>query len=175
MDKKAVIYHEIAHVWIVNGKTFLTEREAMSYQDSFEIRNKRMTAEDECQAYLKKNDIPYTRYGFDALFSVSWQKFKMIPQVLRNTPDYMVLHRQATLLEAKGCHDILRLKLDDCDSYDWWVKICPLSVFVYSTKYGKHKLVKYEDLRAKALTCDIAIYEDNGKEYYKIPWIEIGE
>ena len=99
----------------------------------------------------------------------------MIPQVLRNTPDYMVLHRQATLLEAKGCHDILRLKLEDCESYDWWVKICPLSVFVYSTQHAKHKLVKYEDLIAKAETCEIDVYDDNGKEYYKIPWIEIGE
>lgn len=170
-----VISHELAHVWIVNGRKFFTEKEAMSYKDSFEKRNSRTTAEDECEKWLTKHKILYTRYGFDCLFSVPWQKFKMIPQVLRNTPDYMVLHRQATLLEAKGCHDILRLKLEDCDSYDWWVKICPLSVFVYSTKYGKHKLVKYEDLLAKAHTCPIDMYEDNGKEYFKIPWIEIGE
>ena len=170
-----VIGKELAHVWIYNGKKFFTEKEAMSYRDSFKTRNKRMTAEDECVKYLEKHNILYTRYGFDALFSVPWQKFKMIPQVLRNTPDYMVLHRQATLLEAKGCHDILRLKLEDCESYDWWVKICPLSVFIYSTYHAKHKLVKYEDLIAKAETCEIDVYEDNGKEYYKIPWIEIGE
>ena len=98
----------------------------------------------------------------------------MIPQVLRNTPDYMVLHRQATLVEAKGCHDILRLKLDDMVSYDWWVKTCPLSVFVYSTYYGQHKLVKYEELKDLALTCKKNIYEDNNKEYYEIPWVKIG-
>ena len=170
-----VISNELTHCWIVNGKKFFTKEEAMSYKDSFEKRNKRMTAEDECEKWLTKHNILYTRYGFDALFSVPWQKFKLVPQVLRNTPDYMVLHRQATLLEAKGCHDILRLKLEDCESYDWWSKICPLSVFVYSTYYETEKLVKYEKLMSLAKTCLTGIYEDNGKEHYLIPFDKIKE
>ena len=146
----------------------------MSYKDDFKTRNKRMLAEEKCVAFLNERNILLTRYGFAALFDIPWQKFNTIPEVLRNTPDYMVFHTKATLLEAKGCYDILRLKQSDMKSYDWWVKICPLSMFIYCSKNAKHKLVSYEDLKALALKCETDIYPENNKVYYKIPWELIG-
>ena len=40
------VQHELAHIWFCNGRKFFTEKEAMSYRDSFVKRNKRMTAEE---------------------------------------------------------------------------------------------------------------------------------
>ena len=145
----------------------------MNYKDSFKKRNKLLLAEEKCVEYLNKNNIVYTRYGFDALFDLSWQKFNMIPSVLKNTPDYMVLHRSAVLLEVKGCHDILRLKQLDMKSYDWWNNICPLKMFLFSTKFQENKIIEYEKLKALAITCETDIYLENKKVYYKINWDDI--
>ena len=67
-----------------------------------------------------------------------------IPEKLRNTPDYMVIKDEAYLLEAKGCHDILRLKTDDMKSYNFWDNLVKLYVFVYSTMERSHKIISYE-------------------------------
>ena len=169
-----VVQHELTHCWIVNGKKFFTEEEALDYKKNFKERNTRNIAEEKCVEFLKEKNILYTRYGFDALFDIPWQKFNMIPEVLRNTPDYMTFYRQATLLEAKGCNDILRIKESDMKSYDWWYKICPLTVFVYSTAHQEHKLIKWNILRFIAMWLnDTDVYPDNKKLYYKIPWDEI--
>jgi hypothetical protein len=145
----------------------------MNYKDDFKTRNKILLAEEKCIEYLNKNKIVYTRFGFDALFDISWKKFNMIPPLLRNKPDYMVLHTKATLLEVKGCHDILRLKQLDMKSYDWWSNICSLNMFLFSTKFQEHKIIKYEKLNKIALTCETGIYPENKKVYYKIPWDDI--
>ena len=136
-------------------------------------RNKILLSEEKCVEYLNKNKIVYTRFGFDALFDISWDKFNMIPPLLRNKPDYMVLHTKATLLEVKGCHDILRLKQLDMKSYDWWHNICPLNMFLFSTKFQEHKIVKYENIKKIALCCETGICPENKKVYYKIPWGDI--
>ena len=145
----------------------------MNHKDTFKNRNKIGLAEQKCVEYLKENNIIFTRYGFDALFDISWDKFNMIPPVLRNTPDYMVLHSSAILLEAKGCHDILRLKQLDMVSYDWWNDICPLKLFLYSTKFNENKIIEYIKLKDIAITCKTDIYPENKKVYYKIQWGDI--
>ena len=142
----------------------------MSYKDNFKTRNKRLVAEDMCVAYLKENNIIHTRYGFDCLFDIKPKDFMKIPEKLRYTPDYMVIKAEAYLLEAKGCHDILRLKTDDMKSYNFWDNLVKLYVFVYSTMERSHKIISYEKLSEIAYTCAMDYYEDNGKAYYKIPW-----
>ena len=105
----------------------------MSYKDDYKTRNKRLVAEEMCVTYLKNNNITHTRYGFDCLFDIKPKDFMKIPEKLRNTPDYMVIKDEAYLLEAKGCHNILRLKLDDMKSYNFWDNLIKLYVFIYST------------------------------------------
>ena len=98
----------------------------MSYKDDYKTRNKRLVAEEMCVTYLKQNNITHTRYGFDCLFDIKLKDFMKIPEKLRNTPDYMVIKDEAYLLEAKGCHNILRLKLDDMKSYNFWDNLIKL-------------------------------------------------
>ena len=142
----------------------------MSYKDNFKTRNKRLIAEEMCVSYLKEKNITYTRYGFDCLFDIKPRDFMKIPKNLRSTPDYMVIAKEAYLLEVKGCHDVLRLKLDDMQSYNFWDNIVKLYVFIYSTKDRCHKIMSFDKLSEIAYGCKIGIYEDNGKGYYKVPW-----
>ena len=142
----------------------------MSFKDNFKKRNKRLLAEEKCVEYFEENNITYTRYGFDCLFDIKPQDFLKIPEKLRNTPDYMVISSAAYLVEAKGCHDILRVKLDDMKSYNFWETLIHVYVFIYSSMERKHKIISYEKLCEIAYTCEISYYEDNGKAYYKIPW-----
>lgn len=86
----------------------------------------------------------------------------------------MVIAKSAYLVEAKGCHDILRLKLDDMKSYNFWETLIHIYVFIYSSMERQHKIISYENLCKIAYTCEIDYYEDNGKAYYKIPWELIG-
>ena len=142
----------------------------MSFKDDFKTRNKRLVAEEMCVTYLKENNITHTRYGFDCLFDMKPKDFMKIPKNLRSTPDYMVISDSAYLLEVKGCHDILRLKLEDMLAYNFWDTLVKLYVFIYSTMEKKHKIVPYNKLSDIAHTCSMSYYKDNGKGYYKIPW-----
>ena len=142
----------------------------MSHKDSFKKRNKSFTAENKCVEFLNNNNILYTRYGFDALFDIPWQKFNMIPEKLRCTPDYMILHTKATLLEVKGCSNILRLKQLDMEAYDFWASMVELNMFIYSTLNRTHKIINYAKLKSIAVNCETDMYPENKKVYYRIPW-----
>ena len=148
----------------------------MSYKDKFKDRNKRRYAEKKCIAFFKDNKITYTRYGFDCLDTIEPKQFMMIPELLRNTPDYMTFLTKAVLVEVKGCYNTVRLKASDIKSYDWWNTICPVTMFIYNKATDKHKLVTFEMLRLQALAInDRDYYPDNGKLYFKIPFNKIGD
>ena len=85
----------------------------MSYKDNFYSRNSRKIGEEVCEECLDNKKITYARYGFDELNKIPYDKFVMIPEVLRNSPDYMVMHRKAFFLEVKCCRYDIRLKLDE--------------------------------------------------------------
>ena len=142
----------------------------MNHTEDFKTRNKKNIAENKCKQYLKDNNILFTRYGFDCLFDIKKEKFNLVPEVLRPTPDFMVFQSNAILLEAKGCKEVLRVKQCDMKGYDWWAKIIPLTMFLYSTIYRAHKIIPYKKLRNIAVKCETDIYHDNNKVYYKIPW-----
>ena len=144
--------------------------ELMSYEDNFYKRNTRKVGEEKCEEYLDSKNITYARYGFDELNKIPYNKFVMIPELLRNSPDYVVMHNKATFLEVKCCRTDIRLKLLDMASYDWWSEFCPLVFFLYSTAHKENVVIKYTDLKEISKTCETDTYDDNGKEYYLIPW-----
>ena len=144
----------------------------MNHKDSFNDRaNSFDVADIECESFLKKKNISYLRYGFDQNKDrIESKKWFMLPSIIRNKPDFIVFQTKSSFLEVKGCKDILRLKLDDIKSYDFYAKIMPLSFFLYSTTFSQIKLIKYNDLKVLTTICPIDKYEDNNKEYYKIDW-----
>ena len=144
-----------------------------NYKDNFKTRNNTLIAEPKCVEYLKEKGIMHTRYGFDALFDIPRDEFIKIPAHIARTPDYVAFASKAVFIEAKGCHDILKLKEDDIKAYDWWQEIMPITMFVYSTKESDHKLVAYRKLRDIALEGKTGRYHDNNKLYYETPWESI--
>ena len=149
----------------------------MSYQDNFYKRNKVSVGEEQCEQYLTEKGITYARYGFDVLNKISFRQFNMIPENIRNTPDYMVMHNNASLLEAKCCkNDHVRLKFSDIKSYNWWNKLCRLNVFLYNIKRKQSLVFRYDHLKQLAIKHgEIDKYHDNNKEYYKIHWDKLSD
>ena len=147
----------------------------MDYKDSFEDRVASFDVADiECESFLEKNKVEYMRYGFDQhndrIKSEQWFK---LPRIIRNKPDFIIFQSKASFLEVKGCKDMLRLKICDIDSYDFYKKIMPLTFFLYSTTFNEYKLVPYNKLKVLTTIAPIGKYEDNGKEYFKIDWVVI--
>ena len=142
----------------------------MSYKDSFAKRNTKKVGEEEFEKYLDSHNVTYARYGFDELNKVPFKKFIMIPEIIRNSPDYMVMHNKASFFEVKCCRDDIRLKLDDIKSYEFWTNMCPLLMFLYCTSKKEHVIIAFSKLKEIAQTCEVGVYEDNKKEYYLIPW-----
>ena len=141
-----------------------------NFKDDFKKRNNRFIAEPKCVEYLTEKGILHTRYGFDALFDIPRDEFLKIPPHIARTPDYVAFSSKAIFIEAKGCHNILRLKEDDMKAYDWWQEIMPITMFIYSTTEQTHKLIAYRNLRDIALEGKTGRYPDNNKLYYEIPW-----
>ena len=150
----------------------------LTHKDSFENRKRHNIAEDKAVQYYNSIDCTLIRYGLDQLNSgIGKKEFCLIPIVLRNTPDYIVIQKMAWLVEVKGGRDILRLKFEDLESYDKWTHFCPILFFVYSTSFKKHKQITYTDIKDLIYSNDYPTdrYPDNNKEYYKIPMLDIFE
>ena len=147
----------------------------MSYKDDYKTRNSGGdVADSKCEALLKKRGVFYIRYGFDQQGNkIESSKFFKIPSIIRSQPDFIIISEGSYFLEVKGCRDILRLKQEDIQSYNFWQNLMSLYIFIYSATKNKYKIVTYEKLSETAITCTMDYYEDNGKAYYKIPWERI--
>ena len=141
----------------------------MNHTENFQKRNSIDIAETKCKEFLNAKKITWTQFGFDCRDTVSGKDFSKIDWRLKCKPDFMVFKNQPILLECKGFRDVLKLKVDDIEAYDWWTKFHPMSCFLYSTETNKHYIVAYKALRSIAVNCDVGHYHDNNKAYYKIP------
>ena len=148
-----------------------------TFRDNFYERNKVSVGEEKCEEFLNSKGMTYLRYGFDVLDKVSRRQYVMIPDKIRNTPDFMVMHNRASLLEAKCCkNDHVRIKFADIQSYNWWNKQCSLNVFIYNIKRKEHLVFRYDHLKDLAIKYgEIDKYHDNNKEYYKIHWDKLSD
>ena len=144
----------------------------MDHNNSFEERAGSIDIADiKCESFLKENKIEYMRYGFDhrkdRIKSEQWFK---LPKIIRNKPDFIIFQSKSVFIEVKGCKDILRFKLCDVESYEFYGKIMPLTFFLYSSTYKQYKFIPYNRLKALTTIAPIGEYKDNGKKYYKIDW-----
>ena len=149
------------------------------YQKTFAERNNGRVniAEIKAREYYKGKGLYVARFGFDEKNeNIPANYFKMIPQNIRNMPEYVIIGKGCWLLEVKGCRDILRIKLDDMKGYEFWNKICKVVIFAYSCQFECCYIATYEKLK-QLLKNDSSIkkdkYPDNNKEYYAIPVKEL--
>ena len=146
------------------------------YQKTYEERNTDRVnlAEVKARKYYEEKGYYVTRFGFDEKNeNVPKEYFKLIPAKIRNMPEYVIVGKECWLLEAKGCRDILRVKLEDMTGYEFWNGVCKMAIFIYSFKYNHCYIVSYQRLKEFVLSGDSTVtkekYHDNNKEHYAMP------
>ena len=103
----------------------------------------------------------------------------VIPLQLKKAPDFILFwekepHRKMFFIEAKGCGDILRIKLEDIEAYDWWGNAFEgshLVMFIYSMSLELEKQISFKDFKKiiDKNNYQTKKFPDNNKEYYPIP------
>ena len=156
----------------------------MNHNSTFTQRASTVDVADEkFQKYVEVSDkiSLCVRYGFDHRNSeIPINVWMSIPLHLRLSPDFFIISdSNPYFVEVKGCTDVLRLKTDDIKIYKRWdsntfIDI-PLYFYVYSVKYNKEVVISFSRLLflIHLLGCKKDIYEDNGKEYYKMQFGEL--
>ena len=136
-------------------------------------------AEDKAKRYYKTKNIKLIRCGFDQFDNktkIETDDFWKVPLILRKMPDYLFIDSGCYFLEVKGCRENVGLKVEDIKMYDFWDKICPIRLFVYSVSFSMCYVPIYKRVREELLTPSFAtkkVYPDNKKEYYSLPVKEL--
>ena len=148
------------------------------FTDSYSTRTKSGNiAEVKAMEYFQaKDDLYCCRFGFDEGENrIPIVHFNKIPKVLRNTPDLIVIKEKTRFVEVKGCKNVLRVKVGDMNSYDFWNGLADLYFFVLDVSTMKHKIFPYKNIKELADRgyLDVDVYPDNLKEYYKLPFSTI--
>ena len=148
-----------------------------NHQADFQTRYNNPIAEPKSEEFYRKKGYTYFRYGIDQGGLISTKEFNMIPTWIQKTPDYILIDKyggKCYFVEVKGCHNILRMKLNDFDCYGFWNGIMPsmkLIFFVYSTLFNSGIQISYTRLNDLIVNSNYEIdkYKENNKEFYKIP------
>ena len=155
-----------------------------NYKQSYKKRATGLAA-DKAKEYYYKTQRFIRTFGFEEDDNIDIGTFMKIPRKIRKMPDYMLVNDgNFTFSEVKGCHDILRLKLEDLEDYLWWWRAFRedndnvyLVFFIYSTKSNLcHELTIQGLLELlKTNTYERDTYPDNGKVFIKIPYQDISD
>ena len=120
--------------------------------------------------FLDEHKIYYKNIGFDPKEdTVPSDIWFQVPSFLRNTPDMFVVTKKGfSLLEAKGCKDTLKIKIEDYLQYIKWNNHGRLMFFIYSTTKDSRYLFSLEALEYKFKNASVGQYDDNAKMYFEI-------
>ena len=157
--------------WTVQkGKQGLVEFHQQVYEERAKTEGN--IAEPKAEQFYKSKNIPIIRYGFDQYDPekrIEKKDFYKVPELIRAMPDNMIITSKAYFLEVKGCRDILKVKLVDMKGYDFWDKIMPIIVFVYSNSNKHCYRAVYPRLKELLYSMGTkGIYPDNNKEYLAV-------
>ena len=138
----------------------------------FAVRNKNRPSEAKAVEYLTRRDIPYMRYGLDALDSDL--PIYRIPSLIRSAPDYIIFnqHNSPLFFEVKGFRDYVKIKLSDIDNYEKWNNHMGMVMFLYDVEHDSYCEVMFNEVTRIIMerTPDIDSHPENPKNlFYKIP------
>ena len=148
----------------------------MNYKDNYSQR-KREIAVDVAKHHFYKHKNFVRSFGFNTDEEIPIHTFMKFPRVIRKMPDFMYVDQgKFYFSEVKGCHDILRLKIEDIKDYYWWhvnVKEATVMLFIYSTKLDKFIEISLEHvcdlIKKNKEVYKFKKYPDNNKKYVEIP------
>ena len=138
---------------------------------TFEERNSNRTnkAETKAEEFFKNKGIPLIRFGFDEkekhIDTKHWFK---IPEIVRSSPDYILISKSSYFLEVKGFQKDLKVKITDLVMMDQWNRLMPIVIFAYDCGKDVPYVIQYKKLWDRIHTCPILRYQDNRKLYYSL-------
>ena len=124
-------------------------------------------AENKFRDYAEKNKLSYTTYGPDR----GVKRFYMVDPFVSSTPDFIVIGKHASLVEAKGTgkSNHVKVKQDNLEQLEKWNKIMPVSFFFYDSSLDKYAIMCYNDVVEVSRSSPTGIYPDNNRLYYMLP------
>ena len=146
----------------------------MNHQETYKDRNKGINqAELYAVEYYNSRGIIIIRSGLDAMDKkIPAGLWCNIPESIRNIPDYIIMSKKGNyFLECKGGKSHIHLKVGDMRNYKFWDEYMPVIMFIWSSTYNTIYRVEYYRLMdlIDEMAYSIGEYENNGKQYYKIP------
>ena len=142
-------------------------------------------ASDKAKEYYYKTQRFVRPFGFEEDEHIDIHTFMKLPRKIRKMPDYILVNDGKFIFsEVKGCHDTLRLKLEDLEDYLWWWKSFKedqdnvyLVFFIYSTKSNLCHELTIQGLveLLNSNTYERDTYPDNGKVFIKVPYQDISD
>ena len=155
-----------------------------NYKQSYKQRSTSLASEKAKEYYYKTKKF-VRPFGFEETENIEFHTFMKIPNKIRKMPDFIIVDNGNFIFsEVKGCHDILRLKIDDLENYLWWWKTFKedssnvyLIFFIYSTT---SKLCHEMTIQTLIDLINTNQYErdsypDNNKIFIKIPYEDISD
>ena len=143
----------------------------MAFQDkkfSERVSKKFSVAQKVTEKYLRDNNIPFVKYGFDD-HGMTYEEWMKVPAMIRNTPDLIAVPGEFTFLEVKGCQGPVKIKWCDYLEYKKWEYLNKFSFSIYSTTEKKLHMVTMSQLEEAMIGATTGKYPDNKKDYFAIP------
>jgi len=148
----------------------------MNYKEDYSVRKNEIAVEKAKEHFYKYKSF-VRPFGFSTDECINIHTFMKFPRVIRKMPDFMYVDNGRFFFsEVKGCHDILRLKIEDIKDYYWWevnIKEATVMLFIYSTKLDNFKEISLIDIaeliKDNKNDYEFKRYPDNNKKYVEIP------
>jgi hypothetical protein len=122
-------------------------------------------AEDQCRLWLEAEGRGYVEYGLNR----PPLRMSMLPAIVRHTPDFLT---SRDFIECKGFgrDQILKVKLEDWDCWQFWNRIHPLSLFFYDSSEQRTICISFKTFRDWLSDSRIGLGTfPEGKPYFSIP------
>ena len=88
-------------------------------------------AEIKAQQHFKAKGMTLLRYGFDEKDPmVKVDEWFKLPEIVRSSPDFIVIHNKSAFVEVKGFYQELKIKVHDLIMMNYWDKIMSFIFYI---------------------------------------------
>jgi hypothetical protein len=100
---------------------------------------------------------------------------KFMTERLRHEPDFWT--EGGWLVECVGMNGswLRGVKPNKLDALTWWQSASPVALFVWNRRNRVWCLLDLDDVKRLAEAAEVLTFENDGNEYFNIPWREVRE
>ena len=147
-------------------------------ENNFETRQKfGKIAEKMFEVHCLINDYWYYNYGINKDIPTQVQKY--VPEIVKKTPDYMMVSDDFHFVECKMADHItgehVKIKEKDLQQYNSWSRASVFLFFIYNLKFNESYFLELNDLHELIANNNYKtdVYPNNQKRYIEIPMDDI--